>query len=163
MPKAYSYRRSSPPEQMQGESFRRRTSMAQAYALRKGLDLDDRLTFHDLGVSTYRGKNAETGRLSEFLGAVKAGLVARGSYLLVDLCGSLLAPARQGHQQVDGHRRECATRDELLMPVRTYGPTCLPPYLLGCVPGDLPRSRHDAHGFSAVAPSSRMPRARHAP
>jgi DNA invertase Pin-like site-specific DNA recombinase len=84
MTKAYSYLRFSTPEQMRGDSFRRQADLARHYALQKGLELDQGLTFHDLGVSAFRGKNAETGRLGEFLEAVKAGLVSLGSYLLVE-------------------------------------------------------------------------------
>lgn len=82
--KAYSYLRFSTPEQQKGDSFRRQTTMAAAYALRKGLDLDAALTFHDLGVSAFKGANAETGRLADFREAVVTGLVPQGSYLLVE-------------------------------------------------------------------------------
>ncbi|HEU0078229.1 MAG TPA: recombinase family protein [Longimicrobiaceae bacterium] len=82
--RAYSYTRFSSPEQAAGDSFRRQTSLAQKYALERGLDLDDRLTFHDLGVSAFRGANAATGRLAAFLEAVRGGLVEPGSYLLVE-------------------------------------------------------------------------------
>lgn len=58
--------------------------MATSYATRTGLDLDASLTFHDLGVSAFKGVNAETGRLADFLEAVKAGLVPQGSFLLVE-------------------------------------------------------------------------------
>jgi DNA invertase Pin-like site-specific DNA recombinase len=75
MPKAYSYLRFSTPEQIKGDSFRRQTAAAEAYATRHGLDLDGSLTFHDLGVSAYRGKNAEAGKLADFREAVTAGLV----------------------------------------------------------------------------------------
>jgi len=37
-----------------------------------------------VGVSAYRGKNSETGRLAEFKEAVRTGLVPVGSYLLVE-------------------------------------------------------------------------------
>lgn len=84
MPLAVSYLRFSTPQQMQGDSFRRQTALAVEYAARKGLTLDDKLTFHDLGVSAYRGTNSETGRLGDFLEAVRAGLVPRGSFLLVE-------------------------------------------------------------------------------
>ncbi|AWV16848.1 hypothetical protein A3862_16175 [Methylobacterium sp. XJLW] len=84
MPKAYSYLRFSTPEQAKGDSSRRQTALARDYALRHGLDLDEKLTFEDLGVSAFRGRNAETGRLSEFLEAVKDGTVPQGSYLLVE-------------------------------------------------------------------------------
>ena len=49
-PKAYSYLRFSTPEQMGGDSFRRQWDAAKRYAERRGLDLDLKLTFHDLGV-----------------------------------------------------------------------------------------------------------------
>jgi DNA invertase Pin-like site-specific DNA recombinase len=83
-PKAYSYLRFSTPEQSKGDSHRRQTQLAADYALRNSLALDTELTFHDLGVSAFRGTNAETGRLGDFLEAVKAGHVAKGSYLLVE-------------------------------------------------------------------------------
>jgi DNA invertase Pin-like site-specific DNA recombinase len=84
MPKAYSYLRFSTPEQMKGDSFRRQSTKAQEYASTHGLDLDDTLTFQDLGVSAFRGKNAEDGQLGVFLAAVHAGKVEPGSYLLVE-------------------------------------------------------------------------------
>ncbi len=84
MTKAYSYLRFSTPDQMRGDSFRRQSVLAREYATKHGLELDETLTFHDLGVSAFRGRNAEAGRLGDFLEAVHAGLVARGSYLLVE-------------------------------------------------------------------------------
>jgi DNA invertase Pin-like site-specific DNA recombinase len=84
MTKAFSYLRFSTPEQMRGDSFRRQTALAEAYAAQHGLELDTTLTFHDLGVSAFRGKNAETGRLAEFRTAVETGLVPGGSFLLVE-------------------------------------------------------------------------------
>lgn len=83
-PKAYSYLRFSTPEQMQGDSFRRQSSLAEEYARKNGLELDESLTFQDLGVSAFRGKNAEAGRLGDFLEAVRSELVPRGSFLLVE-------------------------------------------------------------------------------
>lgn len=82
--KAYSYLRFSTPEQAKGDSSRRQTALARDYAVRHDLDLDEALTFADLGVSAFRGRNAETGRLGEFLTAVRDGVVAQGSYLLVE-------------------------------------------------------------------------------
>ena len=82
---AYSYLLFSTPEQQNGDSFRRQSSMAASYAGRHGLELDEELTFHDLGRSAFRGQNlAEAGRLADFLEAVHSGLVARGSVLLVE-------------------------------------------------------------------------------
>lgn len=82
--RAYSYLRFSTPDQLKGDSLRRQTSMATAYALNNGLELDESLTFHDLGISGYRGQNAESGRLADFKEAVKVGLVPQGSVLLVE-------------------------------------------------------------------------------
>ncbi|MEX2109840.1 MAG: recombinase family protein [Gemmatimonadaceae bacterium] len=83
-PKAYSYLRFSTPEQSKGDSFRRQAKLATDYAAQKGLELDERLTFHDLGVSAFRGDNVETGQLAAFHEAVRVGLVEKGSYLLVE-------------------------------------------------------------------------------
>jgi DNA invertase Pin-like site-specific DNA recombinase len=55
MPTAYSYVRFSTPEQSKGDSLRRQQALSEAYALENGLTLDTTLTFHDLGVSAYRG------------------------------------------------------------------------------------------------------------
>lgn len=82
--KAYSYLRFSTPEQAQGDSQRRQWELARKYAEENGLELDKELTFQDLGVSAFRGANAETGRLGEFLKAVDDGLVEQGSVLLVE-------------------------------------------------------------------------------
>ena len=82
-PKAYSYLRFSTPEQAQGDSYRRQTEAATAYAERHGLDLDN-LTYKDLGVSAYRGRNAVEGALGQFIEAVDSGKVKAGSYLLIE-------------------------------------------------------------------------------
>jgi DNA invertase Pin-like site-specific DNA recombinase len=83
-PRAFSYLRFSTPEQQKGDSFRRQSTMAIDYARTHNLDLDQQLTFEDLGVSAFRGQNAEAGRLGDFLEAVRAGLVPQGSTLLVE-------------------------------------------------------------------------------
>lgn len=83
--RAYSYLRFSTPDQMRGDSFRRQSAMAEAYATQHGLELDTTLTLHDLGVSAFRGKNLSAdGQLGFFLRAIKDGLVPGGSYLLVE-------------------------------------------------------------------------------
>ena len=82
--RAYSYLRFSTPEQAAGDSFRRQHEAAVAYCLQHRLELDADLSFHDLGVSAFRGDNAETGRLGDFVRAVQDGLVPRGSWLLVE-------------------------------------------------------------------------------
>jgi DNA invertase Pin-like site-specific DNA recombinase len=83
-PKAYSYLRFSTPEQMDGDSFRRQWDAAKRYAERRGLDLDLKLTFHDLGVTGFRGANAERGKLALFRRAVEDQVVTAGSYLLIE-------------------------------------------------------------------------------
>jgi DNA invertase Pin-like site-specific DNA recombinase len=82
--KAYSYTRFSTPEQAHGDSARRQMAAAEEYARKHDLDLDTSLTFKDLGVSAYRGKNMEEGRLGDFLRAVESGVVPQGSFLLVE-------------------------------------------------------------------------------
>jgi DNA invertase Pin-like site-specific DNA recombinase len=83
-PKAYSYTRFSRPEQEDGDSLRRQIAAAREYAARETLDLDETLTFHDPGISAFRGMNAEAGRLGDFLSAVRGGIIPQGSYLLVE-------------------------------------------------------------------------------
>jgi DNA invertase Pin-like site-specific DNA recombinase len=82
--KAYSYLRFSTPEQAKGDSKRRQTELAEAWAIRHGMELDTELTMQDLGVSAYRGDNSKRGALSLFRRAVEDGLVAQGSVLLVE-------------------------------------------------------------------------------
>ena len=81
---AFSYLRFSSPEQARGDSFRRQTEAAELFAAVNGLRLDNSLTFHDLGVSAYRGANSESGQLSKLLEAVKIGLIPKGSAILVE-------------------------------------------------------------------------------
>lgn len=83
-PKAYSYLRFSTPEQMRGDSFRRQSAMAQQWAAQNGVELDEKLTFEDPGVSAYKGANAETGMLAEFREAVRVGMIEPGSFLLIE-------------------------------------------------------------------------------
>ncbi|CAJ0877747.1 hypothetical protein AMST5_02906 [freshwater sediment metagenome] len=84
MAKAYSYIRFSTPEQARGDSLRRQLEKARAYAERKGLELDDTLTFEDKGISGFSGANARRGALRRFLHAIEQGLIPAGSYLLVE-------------------------------------------------------------------------------
>ncbi len=83
-PKAYSYVRFSTPEQARGDSLRRQMEAAREYAARHDLDFDETLTYQDLGTSAFRGLNIESGKLGEFLDAVRTGVIATGSYLLVE-------------------------------------------------------------------------------
>ncbi|MCH9000226.1 MAG: recombinase family protein, partial [Proteobacteria bacterium] len=81
---AYSYQRFSTPDQMKGDSLRRQTEAATAYAEAHGLNLDTDLTFHDLGISAFRGANVNDGALGQFIAAADSGKIAPGSFLLVE-------------------------------------------------------------------------------
>lgn len=82
--KAYSYLRFSTPEQGQGDSRRRQTQLAEGYAAKHGLILDNDLRMSDEGVSAYQAKNVRQGALGKFLQAIDDGLVEPGSFLLVE-------------------------------------------------------------------------------
>jgi DNA invertase Pin-like site-specific DNA recombinase len=84
LPRAYSYARFSTPEQAKGDSLRRQTEAARAWAQRYGIELDTELNLTDKGISAYAGANMETGALGVFLEAVKEGVVPKGSWLLVE-------------------------------------------------------------------------------
>lgn len=79
---AYSYIRFSTKDQLKGDSQRRQAEAAANWCKVNGVHLVE--TYHDLGVSAYRGDNKETGALSGFLKAVESGRIQRGSILLVE-------------------------------------------------------------------------------
>lgn len=83
-PKAYSYKRFSTPAQEQGDSLRRQSAMAQAWADRIGVPLDTEFNLTDRGMSAYTGANRDVGNLGAFLRAVEDGTVPKGSWLLVE-------------------------------------------------------------------------------
>lgn len=83
-PVAYSYTRFSSSEQEHGDSFRRQAEAARAYADEHDLDLDLTTRFDDAAVSAFRGRNAKSGKLREFMRLVEDGHIAEGSYLLVE-------------------------------------------------------------------------------
>lgn len=58
--------------------------MAEKYAADHNLRLDSSLSFRDLGVSAYRGRNAKEGALRAFLEAIEHNLVPPGSFLLIE-------------------------------------------------------------------------------
>ncbi len=97
---------------MRGNSFDRQSNLASEYARRNGLNLDTTLTFNDLGVSAFRGRNAETGRLGDFLAAVEDGLVPAGSFLLVE---SLDRISRQSARRALRVLEEIVDRDVTLV------------------------------------------------
>ena len=80
--KAYSYIRMSTPEQLKGDSLRRQLARTRDYAEKHGLELIE--SFDDLGISAFRGNNAEFGALARFKDLVDSGNIERGSYLIVE-------------------------------------------------------------------------------
>lgn len=82
-PHAYSYIRFSTKKQELGDSTRRQHELSVNYAKKHGLNLRPS-TYHDLGVSAFRGKNIASGKLGHFLEAVNTGRIPKGSYLLVE-------------------------------------------------------------------------------
>lgn len=70
--------------QLKGDSRRRQLAASQAYAEAEGLELADDSQLEDIGISAFKGANVRDGALGQFLEAVKAGSVERGSYLLVE-------------------------------------------------------------------------------
>ncbi|MFM7151561.1 MAG: recombinase family protein, partial [Gemmataceae bacterium] len=86
MPLAYSYQRFSSVEQAKGDSLRRQQDLAKKWCHANGLELDDRLTLRDCGVSAFRGKHRKSDRfaLASFLSLVEKGEIARGSYLVIE-------------------------------------------------------------------------------
>jgi DNA invertase Pin-like site-specific DNA recombinase len=70
--------------QLKGDSRRRQLEASKAYAEAEGLELADDAQLEDIGVSAFKGANVRGGALGQFLEAVRAGSVKRGSYLLVE-------------------------------------------------------------------------------
>lgn len=80
--KAYSYVRWSSDRQTSGDSLRRQLELSATYAADHDLELDNSLK--DEGVSAFKGTNRRRGDLAIFLDQVEAGIIPRGSYLLVE-------------------------------------------------------------------------------
>src|SRR5579875_3217824 len=83
MSRKISYLRYSRGHQKQGRSEKRQHTTAADYCARKGWVLDDSI-YADRGVSSYRGDNAATGRLGDFLNDIKAHKVKPGDVLIVE-------------------------------------------------------------------------------
>ncbi|MHC4397628.1 MAG: recombinase family protein [Planctomycetota bacterium] len=80
--KVYSYDRWSKPSQDDGDSERRQSEIARAFAKREGLKFDE--TLQDKGLSGFHGTHRKRGALGRFLEAVEAGDVPRDSILVVE-------------------------------------------------------------------------------
>lgn len=83
MCKAYSYVRFSHPSQASGDSKRRQTETLEAFCLRHGLTLDP-VSYQDLGISAFRGRNKDEGALAAFRQAVADGKIKDNSVLIVE-------------------------------------------------------------------------------
>lgn len=82
--KVYSYIRFSTPDQLKGDSYRRQEEESIKYCKEKGLTLDKKLSFKDLGTSAFHGAHRKTGELGHFLQLVDKGKVPEGSILIVE-------------------------------------------------------------------------------
>lgn len=80
----YSYLRFSDPSQAAGHSAERQSAYAQRWAQEHGLQLDDRLTMRDEGLSAYHQRHVKSGALGVFLAAVEEGRIVPGSVLVVE-------------------------------------------------------------------------------
>lgn len=80
---AYSYVRFSTAKQLLGDSLRRQVEECEKYCRENGLDLHP-VSYRDLGVSAFKRRNIEKGALAAFIDAVQKGLIAKGSYLIIE-------------------------------------------------------------------------------
>lgn len=84
-PRAFSYIRFSSAGQAQGDSLRRQTDKSIEWCDRNNVQLDETLTFQDLGVSGFTGAHLKEGAaLAHFLSMVQEGKIPKGSYLLIE-------------------------------------------------------------------------------
>jgi DNA invertase Pin-like site-specific DNA recombinase len=84
MKRAFSYIRFSRSHQEDGDSLRRQTHATEEYCRRHNLILDDSLKLRDLGISAFKGRNAESGALHRFISECERGVVPKGSALIVE-------------------------------------------------------------------------------
>ena len=82
MTKSYSYIRMSTLQQAKGASLSRQLEATRKFAEKQGWELVTSL--HDIGVSAFRGKNANEGALNQFIVACEQGRVEKGSFLIVE-------------------------------------------------------------------------------
>ncbi|WP_040548786.1 recombinase family protein [Pedosphaera parvula] len=82
--KAISYIRFSSLKQEEGFSLARQLEGTKGFCSRHNLFLDESLTVKDLGLSAFRGKNADSGNLGVFLAAVRENKIPKGTVLVVE-------------------------------------------------------------------------------
>lgn len=76
--------RFSDPRQAAGHSRERQEAYAARWAAEHGLQLDDKLTMLDEGLSAYHQRHVKSGALEAFLEGIEAGRIAEGSVLVVE-------------------------------------------------------------------------------
>jgi DNA invertase Pin-like site-specific DNA recombinase len=69
---------------MKGDSLDRQLKLSEEYALANGIELDQELSFRDLGLSAYSGDHQTQGALGAFLNMADSGEIASGSVLLIE-------------------------------------------------------------------------------
>lgn len=84
MVKVYSYARCSTLEQTKGDSISRQVKMAKDWCLKNDLELDESLSFSDLGKSAFKGTNVKEGNFGLILSLVDSGVIKAGDYLLIE-------------------------------------------------------------------------------
>lgn len=80
--RAYSYTRFSSLRQEGNDSVRRQTAATREWCKANKVELVE--DFADLGVSAFRGKNADAGALSAFMRLAEGGRIPKGSLLIVE-------------------------------------------------------------------------------
>jgi DNA invertase Pin-like site-specific DNA recombinase len=81
--RAYSYSRVSSGKQITGSGLARQIALAESWADRHDLQLDNSLQLSDSGKSAYKGKHL-SGALGRFLQLAQSGQIEHGSVLLVE-------------------------------------------------------------------------------
>jgi DNA invertase Pin-like site-specific DNA recombinase len=79
----YSYTRFSSSQQAEGDSYRRQAQKTAEFCKSHNLELNE-TRYEDLGVSGWTGANFDKGALGDFIAAVKAGKIPKGSVLIVE-------------------------------------------------------------------------------
>jgi DNA invertase Pin-like site-specific DNA recombinase len=79
----YSYTRFSSSAQAEGDSYRRQAQKTAEFCEKHNLELN-KTRYEDLGVSGWKGANFDKGALGDFIAAVKAGKIPKGSVLIVE-------------------------------------------------------------------------------
>ncbi|MDQ0707166.1 DNA invertase Pin-like site-specific DNA recombinase [Pseudomonas sp. W3I7] len=80
--RVYSYKRISSRNQREGTGIDRQEALIEEYLSRHNLEMTEE--FVDIGISGFRGKNARTGALKQFLNLISSGAIRANDILLVE-------------------------------------------------------------------------------